>query len=168
MPAHGEPPSWVSVVGRVTNDGGRQAIEVAGTRIVIQRLCSGGGRLPDGTASLVGVATADPPRIIVACDGARPAPELALAAATGGRSVRPPSSPAVPVDLAAADAPGRRMLAAALLVIGVAMLVVAMAIGRRVHPGEPAEAAPDDPNAGEAAASGPRLALVRLPNEHGP
>ncbi|HYI66622.1 MAG TPA: hypothetical protein VEW95_06860 [Candidatus Limnocylindrales bacterium] len=167
MPAHGEAPSWVSLVGRVTTDGGRQAIQVAGTRIVIQRLCSGGGRLPDGTASLVGVATADPPRIIIACDGARPAPELALAAAAAARSVSPPSGPAAPVDLAATDASGHRLLAAALLALGVAMLVVAVLIGRRVDPGEPAEAVPDDPDA-EEEASGPRLALVRLPNEHGP
>ena len=169
MPATGEPPSWVSLVGPVSNDGGGQAIEVAGTSIEIQRLCGRGGRLPDGILSLVGVATADPPRIIVACDGARPAPALMLASSEARDPLNPPSTRTTErLDPAATEAPGRRLLAAALLVIGVAILGAAGLVGRRLHPHEPAAAAPLDPVAEEAGTPEPRLALVRLPNERGP
>lgn len=168
MPAHTDPPRWVSLVGRVTNDERRQVIEVDGARIVIQRLCSRGGRLPEGTANLVGMATAAPPRIVVACDGARPAPALALAANADGGTVRPASGAGALLDPDADATTGRRLLAAALLAIGVAILVVAVVIGRRLEEDVPDVATDEGLSVEEAAPSAARLTLVRLPNEHGP
>ena len=168
FPAPGDPPSWVSVVGRVRNDGRRQVIEVADARIVIQRLCDRGGRLPVGTAGFVGVATADPPRIIVGCDGVRAAPALALAASVPSGTIRSPKSLAAPVDRDLAVPPGNRLLAAMLLAIGVAILVLVVVFGRRFDAAKPDAASAEDADPEESAQPEPRLALVRLPNEHGP
>jgi hypothetical protein len=167
MPGPGDPPSWVSLVGRVRNDDRRQVIELAGARVVIQQLCRRGGRLPEGTVSLVGVATADPSRIIVACDGVRPAPALALVASVQA-SALPLSSQAAPRDSAAAATAGRRLVAAGLLAIGVAILGLALVVRRRFDSDEPDAATQEDPSAAETAPRERRLALVRLPNEHGP
>ena len=168
MPGPGERPAWVSLVGHVTNDDGRQVVEVSGARIVVERACSRDGRLPIGIASLVGVATADPPRIIVGCDGARPAPALALIASTESAAERPQSNLGASVESAAHATPGRRLLAVALLAIGVAVLIAAVVVGRRLDPDEPDVATPEDQEADESSPAGPQLTLVRLPNEHGP
>jgi hypothetical protein len=168
FPAPGDPPSWVSAVGRITNDGRRQVIEVAGARIVIQRLCDRGGRLPEGTAGLVGVATADPPRIIVPCDGVRAAPGLTLVASMQGRAIGPQKSLATLVDRDLAATPGHRLVAAMLLAIGVAILVLAVILGRRLDTVEPDAGAAEDADPEESTQPEPRLALVRLPDEHGP
>ena len=168
LPAPGDPPSWVSVVGRVTNDGRRQVIEVAGARIVIQRLCERGGRLPEGTVGLIGVATADPPRIIVACDGVRAAPALALVSSEQSGTARRAKTLGAPVDrdLAATPDTGHGGHAAG---------------DRGRDPGAGGHrrpsvrlAEPEAPPAEEgtdpevSAKSEPRPALVRLPEEHGP
>ncbi len=168
FPAPGAPPSWVSVVGRVTNDDRRQLIEVAGARIVIQRLCERGGRLPEGIAGLVGVAIADPPRILVGCDGVRAAPALALAASEASGTVRSPKALAASFDRNLAATPSNRLVAAMLLAVGVAILVLAVIVGRRFDPTEPDDAATEEADPEESAQPEPRLALVRLPNEHGP
>ena len=168
FPAPGAPPSWVSVVGRVTNDDRRQLIEVAGARIVIQRLCERGGRLPEGMAGLVGVAIADPPRILVGCDGVRAAPALALAASVPSGTVRSPKALAASLDRDLAATSGNRLVAAMLLAVGVAILVLAVIVGRRFDPTEPDDAATEEADPEESAQPEPRLALVRLPNEHGP
>jgi uncharacterized protein YdeI (BOF family) len=167
MPRAGEPPSWVSLVGRVRSDKGHQVIEVAGARVGILRLCSRGGSLPEGTANLVGVATADPPRITVACDGVRPAPALALVASVQG-GPRPPTDPGASVDLGADASPDRRLVAATLLAIGVAILGLAILVGRRLDPHEADATSQERLGEAEATPREPRLALVRLPNEHGP
>ena len=168
MPRAGEPPTWVSLVGRVTNDHGRQVVEVAGAPVAIQRLCDRGGRLPEGIASLVGVATADPRQLLVACDGARLAPALALVAHVESSTAPPLEGPAAISDSPPAATSGNRLLAATLLAIGVAILILAVVVRRRIEADEPDAAAPDEANTDEAAPSGPRLALVRLPDEHGP
>jgi uncharacterized protein YdeI (BOF family) len=167
MPSPGDPPRWVSLVGPIRSEAGRQVIEVAGSRVVIQQLCSRGDRLPEGTASLVGVAMADPPRIIVACDGVRPAPALALVASVHGGAPSP-SREAASVEPGADASPGRRLVAAALLAIGVAILGLAIVVGRRFASDERDAATRVDPDAAEAAPPERRLALVHLPNEHGP
>ena len=167
LPAPGDPPSWVSVVGRVTNDGRRQVIDVAGARIVIQRLCERGGRLPEGTVGLIGVATADPPSIIVACDGVRAAPALALVSSEQSGTARQAKALGAPVDRDLAATSGHRSLAAMLLAIGVAILVLAVIVGRRFGSTEPEAAAAEGADPDVSAQSEPRLALVRLPEEHG-
>jgi uncharacterized protein YdeI (BOF family) len=167
MPRVGEPPSWVSLVGRVRGDKGHQVIEVSGARVGVLRLCTRGGSLPEGTANLVGVATADPPRITVACDGVRPAPALALVASVQG-GPRPPTEPGASVDLGADASPGRRLVAAILLAIGVAILGLAVLVGRRLDLHEADATSQESLEEAEATPRDPRLTLVRLPNEHGP
>ena len=168
MPGQTEAPAWVAVVGHIERDGARRVIEVGGVTVVIERLCRRGGRLPDGMASLVGVGAADPPRILVGCDGVRPAPALALAKGAHEATAPSISRASASVDPAATGADARRLLAAALLAAGVAVLALAVVIGRRLGSKEP-EVEDDNEPAGEPSESaGPQLSLVRLPNEHGP
>jgi hypothetical protein len=164
MPGAEDPPLWVSVVGRVTGDR-QQAIEVDGSRVAIERMCRGKDRLPVGTSNLVGVAVADPARIIVGCDGARPAPALLLTASAAG----PPGPVAAPTpsDLDGRSALGRRWLAAALLAIGVAILILAAVAGRRLWPEEREAAEPGGRSIDQPASAGQQLTLVRVPDEHG-
>ena len=168
MPGQEDAPAWVAVVGQVKRDGARQVIEVDGVTVAIERLCRGDGRLPDGMASLVGVGATNPPRIVVGCDGLRPAPALALAAGALGATTPSISRASASVDPATTGTDARRLLAAALLAAGVAVLILAVVIGRRLASDEP-DVEDDDETADEPSGSaGPQLSLVRLPNEHGP
>ncbi len=123
MPGGQEPPAWVSLVGRVRDDEAGQVIEVDRVPVVIQRLCGRDGRLPVGTASLVGVAIASPARILVGCDGLRPAPVLARATTVPGPTHVATSALAAARQPHTAAPDGRRLLAIGLLSIGVAILV---------------------------------------------
>jgi hypothetical protein len=134
----------------------------------VQRLCDRGGRLPDGVAGLVGVATADPPRLLLACDGARSAPALTLVAGVANGTVPAAGGVAATSDAAAPATSGQRLLAAALLAIGVAILAVAVVAKRRFESDDPGADLPEDADGDVAPPAGPRLALVRLPDERGP
>ncbi|MDQ3149859.1 MAG: OB-fold nucleic acid binding domain-containing protein [Chloroflexota bacterium] len=175
MPDPGDPPGWVSLVGRLTGTDDRRAIEADGSAVVVERLCDGGTRaeLPEGTVMLVGVAVADPSRILVGCDGVRPAPALVLLAADAAhQSPMRSTAEATVVGVAEATA-GQRPLAAALLGAGVAILLAAVVVARRYGTDLP-DAAPADDNDGRDGADAdseltlPQLALVRVPNERGP
>ena len=167
MPAPGEPPAWVSLVGRIADESGGWSVEVDGVPIPIERLCRRGQPLEGGTARLLGVGLAQPARIVVGCDGVRPAPALALRAMT--LEARRPSVPATLAALQASEDPtDDRRLASGLLSVGVLMILAAAVIGRRFG------ALPSDAGAREVATidesepGSPRLTLVPLPREHGP
>ena len=144
-------------------------IEVEGTRVAIERLCRQKGSVPVGAATLIGIAASNPPRITVGCDGARPAPALALAL---GRPTIDPATPPAPANAALDVEPtatdGRRQMAAALLAVGVGAMVVAIVAGRRYRSDEPEAAKTDASLVEQPPTSGPQLTLVRLPKEHGP
>lgn len=168
MPGPDDPPAWVSLVGRVTIERARTTIEIDGTPVAIERLCSRKGGVPDGTATFVGMALASPPRIIVGCDGVRPAPALALAGQAAMRSAPLASRAPGPLDADPSATTGRRLLAAALLAVGVAILGVAMVASRRFRSGNPDMTGSAEPLLEQPGSPAPQLTLVRLPNEHGP
>jgi len=175
MPDPGDPPGWVSLVGRLTGTDDRRAIEADGSAVVVERLCDGGTRaeLPEGTVMLVGVAVADPSRILVGCDGVRPAPALVLLAADAAHQSPMRSTAEATVAGVAEATAGQRPLAAALLGAGVAILLAAVVVARRYGTDLP-DAAPADDHDGRDGADAdseltlPQLALVRVPNERGP
>ena len=175
MPDPGDPPGWVSLVGRLTGTDDRRAIEADGSAVVVERLCDGGTRaeLPEGTVTLVGVAVADPSRILVGCDGVRPAPALVLLAADAAHQSPMRSTAEATVAGVTEATAGKRPLAAALLGAGVAILLAVVVVARRYGTDLP-DAAPADDHDGRDGADAdseltlPQLALVRVPNERGP
>src|SRR5688572_1043555 len=98
LPRRGEDPRWVTVVGRLIGAGERRGVEVDGATIAVERLCRAGKAPTGGLVSLVGVAVADPQRILVGCEGVRPAPALALAARAIGPLTSPESAAGAPAD----------------------------------------------------------------------
>lgn len=168
MPAPGEPPSWVTLVGRIASESGGWTVKVAGVPVPIERLCRRGDPLGEGTASLLGVGLADPARIVVGCDGVRPAPILALRVMT--LEARRPSVPATLAALQASADPtdDRRLLASVLLSAGVLMILAAAVIGRRFGASPPDAGARAVATDDESEPGSPRLTLVPLPREHGP
>ena len=168
MPGKKDPPTWVSLVGRVRIDGTRHVIEVDRATIVIEQLCGREARLPAGTASLVGVATANPPRILVGCDGVRPAPALALTASVRDAKEESAGGAARSAEPESTSSAAHRLIPVALLAAGVAILVLALVVGRRIDSDEPVAVEPDELQVEPGAAPSPQLTLVRLPNERGP
>lgn len=167
LPGPGDPPAWVSLVGPVGGSRISASITVDGRPVAVERACRTGD-LPRGVVQLVGVGLADPPRLIVGCDGARLAPDLALAAAAMADSAPRPVHGSV-VDGTATGGSERRMLAAGMLAIGAGILAVAAIATRRLNPNEPEDGSPvsaedELPPAHPA----PPLTLVRLPDEHAP
>ena len=140
----------------------------------VQSLCDRGSHpeLQEGTVTLVGVAVAEPSRLLVGCDGVRPAPTLVLLAAeAAGQSPSRSSAEAAVVGVSEATA-GRHPFAAALLGAGVAILLGAVVVARRYGTDRPDEQQADERTTDEVdadpASTMPQLALVRVPNERGP
>ena len=168
MPGRQEPPAWVSFVGHVRDEAAGQVLDVDGVPVPIQRFCSREDRVPNGVVSLLGMATSSPSRIVVGCDGLRPAPVLALVATAAEVAEPTTSISPASVETDATATGGRRLLAAGLLSVGVGILVLAVVFGRRLGSDQPAADEPEEQEAEPTAPAGPQLTLVRLPNEHGP
>jgi hypothetical protein len=168
MPGEADPPAWVALVGLVKHDGTRHFVEVDRAPIAIHQLCGGDPRLPEGIASFVGVGAANPQRIIVGCDGVRPAPVLGLTAGAQRATEPSISRASASVDPSAGGTDGRRLLPAVLLAAGVVVLVVSIAICRRLRSEEPDADEDEKTDLDPSETAGPQLSLVRLPNEHGP
>ncbi|MBA2265759.1 MAG: hypothetical protein H0W17_05125 [Chloroflexi bacterium] len=173
VPGPGDSPAWVALVGRVTGTHDHQALQVDGLTVAVERLCGTDTQLPGGMVSVVGVAVADPPGVLVGCDGVRRAPALTLLAAAGASSRPPGLTTDASVPGIAAPDNGRRVLAAGLLGIGVVILIVAVIVIRRRGSDLPDDAAGDEHGShghggDDLESTGPRIALVRLPNERGP
>ena len=157
--------AWVSLVGRLSGD----LLSVAGGRVAVERLCGNDRGPRRGAVSVTGVALANPPRLVVPCDGVRPVPRLALAMA----ATRDDAGPAeqAPAGTAAAVGPtaprDRAAAGAALLGIGVGLLLIVALARWRIGPSDPAAdgSAPDGEV--EAPDGEPRLTLVSVPREHG-
>ncbi|MDQ3689036.1 MAG: OB-fold nucleic acid binding domain-containing protein, partial [Chloroflexota bacterium] len=174
MPGPGDPPTWVSVVGSVTGSDDRRAVEVGGSAVELEQLCDGDARtdLPGGTVMLVGVAVADPARLLIGCDGVRPAPALALLAARAAEQSTSGSTAATTVDAAVEATAGRHPLAVVLLGAGVAILLGAVAVVRRYGTALPGEPQPGErsanPSDADPESTPPQLTLVPVPNERAP
>jgi hypothetical protein len=143
-------------------------VEVDGATIAVERLCRAGKAPTGGLVSLVGVAVADPQRILVGCEGVRPAPALALAARAIGPLTSPESAAGAPADPDAGPFAGRRILAVGLLVAGMAIVGIGVLVARRQPPDDPDDAEEHSEPAVEPVPVPPQLTLVRVPNEHGP
>jgi len=176
MPETGDPPVWVSIVGRMTGTDERRTIEADGSVVHVERLCDrGSGReLPEGAVTLVGVAVAEPSRLLVGCDGVRPAPALVLLAAEAAGQSQSPSRSSAEATVGGVPevTGGRHPIAAALLGAGVAILLGAVVVARRYGTDPPDELQGDERNAdgvdADPESTMPKLALVRVPNERGP
>ncbi|MCA1588019.1 MAG: hypothetical protein LC744_05050 [Chloroflexi bacterium] len=171
VPIPGEPAAWVTLVGRiVVRDG--LALEVGDDTVALDLLCADSTHLPDGVLSVTGIGLPDPPRVIVPCDGVRPAPTLARSTAAAPARPGPGSGRAAPareeVDggALATKLDMRRTLAAWLLALGALALSGAAIMWRRL-------AAVPDPDQREGADSEtdlpdvPHLTLVRLRRDEG-
>jgi hypothetical protein len=119
-----------------------------------------------GLVGVTGIAIGTPMRLVAPCGAIVPAPSAQgrVAAAPVGLALRASQRP---VNPGAADL--RRAIAAALLGLAAVGLAALAALrfrtaiaARGTHEATLEGRAPDDP------AVGPRLALVRLPNERGP
>ena len=159
LPAAGALPAWVSVVGRLAGDtltvpDGQAAVEVA---------CQQDQLPHSARVSVTGLGLSDPARLVVPCDGIRPASALELIPA-GARVAASPGAPIGPVLGVDQPPDGRRSLAAGMLAVAsVALVLVGVAVRRLRHP--PHDDITVEPEDG---ADGPRLTLVAMPREHGP
>jgi Lamin Tail Domain len=169
----GPMPAWVSLVGTVARDGDALALDVGDATARVELRCAEDGESsasPRGTVTVTGVATGDPARILVACDGIRAAPivaaERAPVAATHEPSAGPDSA------LAAATASDRRRgIASALFAAAAAVVVVTALLRRRLAGDDPdpavdGAATTDTPEQPDASTP-PRLTLVPISREHG-
>ena len=164
-------PLWVSLVGRLVDDGGSLAL--AGRRVVLDDRCEDGPDPAKGVVGVTGIATGDPVRLIVPCGGMRAAPAVSRSGAMPA-AVDPMPGDALPATLAMGE-PGagdpRRAVVAALLGVGALMLAGAALARRRLEP-DPAELAAREPgvDAGQEVEvpSPPHLTLVRVLHERRP
>ena len=170
MPGSDDPPAWVSLVGRVTTERARTTIEFDGTIVAVERHCRRKDEVPQGAVTVVGVAISNPSRIMVGCDGLRPAPALALTLAAAATAGRAQAAGPAGASLNGADAATveRRLIASALLAIGVGVMLAGIVAGRRIRGDDPEAVAAVEQSLGQPASPGPQLTLVRVPNEHGP
>ena len=173
LPSAGDPPRWVAVVGRLEGRGESRNLRLPSGPLAVDLRCDAGASVPAGVIGLVGIATADPVRIIVGCEGIRAAPALDRS----GASAPPATSRAGGAALAglAGDGSGAGPQAppvgpAALLAVAALALLGGAFVARRVGGDEPEPDGDDDASAdgGDEAASPPTLTLVPLPRERAP
>ncbi|MGZ8481759.1 MAG: lamin tail domain-containing protein [Candidatus Limnocylindria bacterium] len=162
VPGAGEPPAWVTLVGRVvTGDG---ALEVGEMRVALDIRCASPLHVSDGVLSVTGIGLADPARVIVPCDGIRAAPMLGRAVLAPSRATEPRAAPAERDDPDVSSGPDRRRtLAAWLLALGVLVVGGATLTWRRLAAVADADPAEDEGPVAEI----PQLALVGLRREGG-
>jgi hypothetical protein len=164
--AQGRPPAWVAAVGRIGGSGSELTVRLAGTNVRVDRRCATDEpRVPKGVVGVTGIAIGTPTRLILPCGAIVPAP-----VANGRVAVVPTavSSSAAPAS-EAEDAGVRRALAAGLL--GLAAVGLGCLAAIRLRRSRTGSRAPEPAILGrepDGQARGPRLALVRLPNEPGP
>jgi hypothetical protein len=162
---------WVSLVGKIAPGGDR--IVANGTSVSIDRRCAAEADYPRSVVSVTGIATANPPRLIVPCGGTALAPTLARGTLAASARVGGPAQAAT-----RAAARGDRQSSGgivALLLSAAAATLVAGAIGiRRVSGGRgpddpPEDGAPDEQD-DEAPERGsvPALTLVPVPRDRAP
>ncbi|HEX2883190.1 MAG TPA: lamin tail domain-containing protein [Candidatus Limnocylindria bacterium] len=176
LPATGEAPRWVSLVGRLEGGDAGPRLHVGGRALAVDYLC-GQGRPPGaGSVRVIGIGMAAPAGLVVPCGGIRPAP--LLAAATGrSTSAEEPLSPSPldgPAGAAVTTAPERGLAAGLLATGSLGMLAAAWWTYRLRDPegaagieGEPdVPTADHEPDATTAIREGgPRLTLVPLPHD---
>lgn len=160
-------PGWAAAVGRLFGAGPATELRHDGTSVRVDRRCSSAEpRRGTGLVGVTGIATGTPTRLVVPCGAivAAPLAQGRVAAAPVGLALRATQRPA---DGPAADL--RRGIAAGLLGLAAVGLAGLAALGFRTGTAARGsseavleERAPGDP------AVGPRLALVRLPDERGP
>jgi hypothetical protein len=156
----------VTLVGRlIVRDG--LALEVGKATVALDLLCVDSIRLPDGVVSVTGIGIADPPRVIVPCDGIRAAPTLARSALVAPERAGPGEAVATSATAeedragVATSADPRRRLAAWLLAVGVLVLGAAAVTWRRLARVPDSERA-EDADAEAGLPEAPHLTLVRL------
>lgn len=171
LAADGGRARWVAVVGRL--DGPADARSLAlpgGRRVAVEVRCADSTPVTRGVVGVVGVATPDPPRLIVPCGGIRLAPVLArqVAAITPQR----PGDAATLAGLPEGNPPQtpRPVGPAALLAVAALALAGGAVVARRLRAGAPG---PDDEGTDATAeadveASPPVLTLVPVPRERAP
>jgi hypothetical protein len=171
LPAPGARATWVSLVGTLSGLGGRRTLEADGSALSVEIPCDDNPSIPDGLVTVVGIALADPARLVVPCDGIARASTLALMRPASGAVPDPAAASAGTTGDDGGDPLGwRRAVAAGLLAAGVALLVSAALLRRRLGAagGGGAEAAGEEDEGAGLIPPAARLTLVRVPKERGP
>jgi hypothetical protein len=173
LPSEGDPPRWVAVVGRLEGRGSARTLRLPSGPLAVDLRCDTDASVPSGVIGLVGIATADPARIVVGCDGIRAAP--ALDRSGGGASPAAGRSGTARLAGLTGDGSGAGPTAppigaAALLGVAALALVGGAFVARRVGGDEPEPDGHDDVvgNAAEDDGSPPTLTLLPLPRERAP
>ena len=172
MPANGERPRWVSVVGTVSRADRTSRLALPGGRsIVLEVRCSGRAAALVGSVGVHGIAVASPPRIVVPCAGVRPVPSLGRVGV-----VTPPAGPsggAAALAGLGSSGSGEQSLPvapAALLATAALGLLAAALVARRGSVTDPDPAVREDSSSDEAEPPPalPALTLVPLPRDRAP
>jgi uncharacterized protein YdeI (BOF family) len=176
LPDDGDAPRWVSVVGRIARRDGAPTVTLHGGRaIALDIRCAPGLATHAAVVGVTGVATGEPARIVVPCDGIRPAPGLGRA----GLAIAPGTAGTGPARLAglsgdAAASKPAPLVSVALLGLAALGLVGGALVARRAdqdgHEGtdpEPAELGDVGDETPDAPAP-PILTLVPLPRDRAP
>jgi hypothetical protein len=171
LPAEGEPPRWIAVVGRLDGRPGSLMLRIPRVALRVERRCDAGEPITAGTVGLVGIATAHPARIVVPCGGILPAPTLVRARDIG--ALDGPPGPATLAGLAGRGGSERNAPPLApVTMLGVAALaLIGGAIGARRFGGDDPEPEGGDDARDEGAdedPSPPTLTLVPMPRERAP
>ena len=161
-----ETPGWATAVGRVIGKGSGMKLRLRDASVPMDHRCtSSPAPAVDRQVGVTGIAIGDPARLIVPCDA------IVIAPISQGRVAAAPVAAAVraaraPAHLDAHDA--RRRLAAGLLGLAAVGLGGLAAVRFRASRSELEASEPTILDHGpDDLTAGPRLALVRLPNEPG-
>ena len=173
LPSKGDPPRWVAVVGRLEGRGAARTLRLPSGPLAVDLRCDADASVPTGVMGLVGIATAEPARIVVGCEGIRAGASLDRSTARASRAAS--SSGTAALAGLAGDGTGAGPIAppvgpAALLGVAALALLGGAFVARRVGGDEPEPDGEDDATADGADEEGspPTLTLVPLPRERAP
>lgn len=169
------PPQWVRLTGRFSRDGSDGLLARPAGTLRVELACDAlRSMLPSSgeTIALLGLATAEPPRVFVGCDGLRRGPTLALTSDEGASAALapPPTTPISPADEPRPDhgVVAIVVLAALAAILTVGAVILRRALHRAVAEPDPAAAlASDESDQATADGDPPQLTLVHLPRDRG-
>ncbi|MDQ2674377.1 MAG: hypothetical protein M3Y40_06950 [Chloroflexota bacterium] len=176
LPDDGDAPRWVAVVGRLAGHRGTRTLTLHGGRAVALDIRCERGSDPSATVvGVIGIATADPARVVVPCDGVRAAPGLGRSNVDTALGLSGPSSARLAALPGGSAKKNRAPIGpAALLGLAAVGLVGGALAARRMKHDDPEGTDPAASDVDEAAdepmevPTPPVLTLVPLPRDRAP
>ena len=171
LPADGDGPRWVAVVGRLEGRGGRLRLWLpSGEAIDLDLRCDRDAAAPNATVGARGIATASPSRIVVACGGLRAAPGLARSGAVHRPMAAASEARLAGVDGLPPDPQPAPFGAALLLGLAAVGLIGGGLVARRraADDPEPEPADVDAPGEVETISAPPALTVVPMTRDRAP